>query len=240
VGRVRQALAYPAVLAVVGAASIIMITTKVVPKFAELLGDVGTDLPMSTRLLIEISGFVARNALLLGLLTAAGVAAAGAWARAPRGRLLVAKGLLAVPLVGSLRQALATARWCRALGGMLEAGMPLLPALGAAHDAAGDPAIGERLDRVHTRVAEGQGLTTSLEREGAIASSALQLVAVGESSGALGRMAERAGDLAAIEADRALSALVSLLEPALVVVFGGVVAFVAAALLQAVYSLKPA
>jgi type II secretory pathway component PulF len=239
VGRVRQALAYPAVLAVVGAASVIMIATTVVPKFAELLADVGADLPTSTRVLLEISGFIAGNGIVLGLLVAGGVAAVGAWARAPRGQLMVARGLLALPLVGSLRQALATARWGRALSGMLETGMPLLSALAAARDATGDPALAERLDRVHARVAEGQGLTASLEREAAIGSSALQLVAVGESSGALARMAERAGDLAATEADRALNVLVSLLEPGLVVVFGGVVAFVAAALLQAVYSLKP-
>jgi type II secretory pathway component PulF len=167
------------------------------------------------------------------------MATAVAWVRTPGGRLLVARSLLAVPLIGSLRQALATARWGRALSGMLEAGMPLLPALAAARDAAGDPAVGERLDRVHSRVAEGQELTASLEREEALAPSAMRLVAVGESSGALARMADRAGDLAAAEADRTLAALVTLLEPALVVVFGGLVAFVAAALLQAVYSLKP-
>ncbi len=239
VGRVRQALAYPAVLALVGGASVVVITAIVVPKFAELLADVGGDLPTSTRLLLEISGFVSRNAVVLGVLGAAAMATAVAWVRTPGGRLLVARSLLAVPLIGSLRQALATARWGRALSGMLEAGMPLLPALAAARDAAGDPAVGERLDRVHSRVAEGQELTASLEREEALAPSAMRLVAVGESSGALARMADRAGDLAAAEADRTLAALVTLLEPALVVVFGGLVAFVAAALLQAVYSLKP-
>lgn len=238
-GRVRQALAYPAVLAVVGAASVLVITTTVVPRFAELLTDVGADLPASTRLLISTSGFLARNGFLLGILTLAGTAAALSWARTPRGQLTVARALLALPLVGPLRQALATARWGRALSGMLETGMPLLPALTAARDAAGDPAIGERLDRVHARVAEGQGLTASLEREAAISPGGLQLVAVGESSGTLGRMAERAGDLSATKADRTLGALVTLLEPALVVLFGGMVAFVAAALLQAVYSLRP-
>lgn len=238
-GRVRQALAYPAVLGVVGFASVVTITTTVVPKFAQLLTDVGADLPPSTRALIEISGFLGRNGIAIAALVLAGAGAATAWARTPAGRLILARVLLGVPLVGALRQALATARWGRSLSGMLAAGMPLLPALGAARDAAGDPAIGERLDRAYARVAEGRGLTASLEREAALSPSGLQLVAVGESSGALGRMAERAGDLVAAEADRTLAALVTLLEPALVIVFGGIVAFVAAALLQAVYSLKP-
>ena len=239
VGRVRQALAYPAVLAVVGTGSVMLITTTVVPKFAQLLVDVGAELPASTRLLIETSGFLERNGLLAVILVGVGTAGAIGWARTPRGRMAIARVLMTLPLISSLRQALATARWGRALSGMLQTGMPLLPALVAARDAAGDPAIGERLDRVQTRVAEGQGLAASLEREAALTPSGLQLVAVGESSGALGHMAARAGDLAATEADRTLGALVTLLEPALVVLFGGLVAFVAAALLQAVYSLKP-
>lgn len=240
VGRVRQALAYPAVLAVVGTASIIVITTTVVPKFAELLTDVGGDLPISTRLLLGFSGFVVGNVAVLGLLGVAVVAAVNAWARTAHGRLVAARSLLALPLIGPLRQALATARWGQALSGMLGTGMPLLPALVAARDATGDPAVGERLDRARTRVAEGQSLTASLEREKALVPSALQLLAVGESSGALARMAERAGDLAGTEAERMLAAFVTMLEPALVVLFGGLVAFVAAALLQAVYSLRPA
>jgi general secretion pathway protein F len=238
-GRVRQALAYPAVLAIVGAGSVGLITTSVVPRFAELLSDLGSELPASTRLLLDISTFVTGNAVALTLgLAALGVGALQ-WHARPAARLAVARLLLALPVVGTVRRALATARWAQALAGMLATGMPLLAALDAAREAAGDPAFGERLDRARERVAEGQGLAASLEREAALLPGALQLVVVGESSGQLARMAERAAGLAAAEADRALKGLVSLLEPALVVVFGGLVAFVAAALLQAVYSLRP-
>ncbi len=239
VGRVRQALAYPAMLAVVGTASVLLIATVVVPKFAALLEDVGSELPTTTRLLLRGSTFVSDHALLLGLsVIAAGVTAAS-WVRRPEGRRLAARGLFALPVIGPLRLALATARWGRALAGMLAAGMPLLEALRAAREATGDPAVAERLDRGRDRVAQGRGLSVSLEREKALTSSALQLLAVGESSGQLATMAMRAGDLAAVEAERGLRALVSLLEPALVVTFGGLVAFVAAALLQAIYSLRP-
>ncbi len=239
IGRVRQALAYPAVLAVVGTASVLLIATTIVPRFAVLLADAGSELPWSARLLVGVSDFVTHNALLLGMLGFGAVAAVSAWGRTARGQLVVARRLLDLPMVGPLRRSLATARWGRALGSMLHTGMPLLPALSAARDAVADPAVGERLERAQARVAEGQGLTPSLEREAAVAPSALQVLAVGESTGAIGRMAEEAGDLAAAEAERALSTLVTLLEPALVVVFGGIVAFVAAALLQAVYSLRP-
>ena len=127
----------------------------------------------------------------------------------------------------------------RALGGMLRAGMPLLPALDAAREAAGDLAIAERLERSRERVVQGAALAAALEREGALSPSALQLVMVGESSGRVADMALGAGNLAAQEAERGLRKLVTALEPALIVAFGGIVAFTAAALLQAVYSLRP-
>jgi type II secretory pathway component PulF len=144
-----------------------------------------------------------------------------------------------MPVVGPVRHALATTRVARALGGMLGAGMPLLPALDAAREAAGDEAVAARLRSARERVAGGMPLTTALERERALTPAALQLVGVGESSARLGEMSRRAGDLAAQEAERGLKTLVTLIEPVLIVGFGAVVAFVAVALLQAVYAVRP-
>ena len=115
----------------------------------------------------------------------------------------------------------------------------MLTALDAVREASGDLAVAARLSRARERVAQGAPLTASLEHERALRPSALQLIIVGESSGRLGEMAQRAGDLAAREAERGLRRLVTLVEPALIVAFGGLVAFVAAALLQAVYSIRP-
>lgn len=240
VGRVRQALTYPLLLAFVGVASILVITTVVVPRFAVVLGDLGQQLPPATRLLLAVSRFLADFWVLL-LLTAA----AGTWGvveriRHPAGRKQVEEVMLRLPLVGHVRRSLATARVMRALGGMLRSGMPLPGALDAAREAAGDLAIAERLGRSRERVLQGASLGPALEREGALTPSALQLVMVGESSGRVAEMALGAGNLAAQEAERGLRTLVTALEPALIITFGALVAFTAAALLQAVYSLRPA
>ena len=239
VARVRQALAYPLLLAVAGTASVLVIGTVIVPRFAELLGDFGQALPVATRLLLATSALLARFWPAAVALAAALIWAVHEWLSRPTGRRTLDETLLGLPLLGRLRQALATARVARALGGMLRAGMPLLPALDAAREAAGDYAVAARLQRARERVAAGAALTAALEREGALLPAALQLVAVGEASGRLGDMALRAGDLAAQDAERGLKTLVTLVEPALIVLFGGLVAFVAAALLQAVYSLRP-
>lgn len=239
VGRVRQALSYPLLLAVAGGASVIVITTVVVPRFAAILADFGQQLPLATRLLLGTSELLARFWIPLVAVAAAAVWAALESLRRPGARAQLEAAVLKLPFIGPVRLALATARVMRALGGMLRAGMPLLPALEAARQAAGDLAIGERLARVRERVMQGAGLATALEREAAISPSALQLVTIGESSGRVADMALRAGDLAAQEAERGLRTLVTALEPALVITFGGLVAFTAAALLQAVYSLRP-
>jgi len=239
VARVRQALTYPLLLAVAGFASIIVITMVVVPRFAAILGDLGQQLPPATRLLLAGSQILSRFWLPLLVIVLAGIWTASQWLRRPAGRQRFEEALLKLPFIGPVRRALATARVMRALGGMLRTGMPLLAALDAARQAAGDLAIGERLSRARERVVQGSALSAALEREDALSPSALQLVTVGESSGRVAEMALRAGDLAAQEADRGLRALVTALEPALVIAFGGLVAFTAAALLQAVYSLRP-
>lgn len=237
--RVRQALAYPVLLAVVGVVSVLVIGTVIVPKFAALLTDLGEQLPPATRLLIFCSALFSQSLPFLVPALAAGVLGARELVRRPAVRLRIDSALLTAPALGAVRRALGTARAARALGGMLRAGMPLLPALAAAEEAAGDFAMAARLRHVREQVARGQPLARSLEREHAILPAALQLIAVGEASGRLGEMALRAGDLAGQEAERGLKTLVTLIEPSLIVTFGGLVAFVAAALLQAVYSLRP-
>src|SRR6266566_4426213 len=138
VARVRQALAYPLLLAVVGVASILVIGAVIVPRFAELLGDLGQDLPPATRLLLVSSSLLSQYWFLL-VPAVAGVVGLGVEAaRRPPIRRRVAEGLLSAPLIGPVRLALATSRIARALGGMLAAGMPLLAALAAAREAAGD------------------------------------------------------------------------------------------------------
>jgi type II secretory pathway component PulF len=239
VARVRQALTYPLLLAVAGTASVMVITTVVVPRFAGILADLGQQLPLATRLLLGVSEFMSRFWIPLVAITAASIWGGIEWLRRPAGRRQVHELLLKVPVIGSVRKALATARVMRALGGMLRSGMPLVPALDAAREASGDLAIGDRLERVRERVLQGAALAAALEREAAVSPSALQLVMVGESSGRVGEMALGAGNLAAQEAERGLRTLVTALEPALVIAFGGLVAFTAAALLQAVYSLRP-
>jgi type II secretory pathway component PulF len=239
VAQVRQALAYPTVLAVVGGASVLLITVVILPRFASLLTDAGATLPVTTKALLGASEFAMDHALAIALTSLLIVAGCAQWLAEPRVQLRLQEQLLRFPLVGPLLHALSTARLARALGGLLNAGLPLLPALRTAGDAAGNEVVRLRLRRVGERVARGEPLARSLSSEEAVTRTAAQLISVGETTGQLALMSARAGLLAGQEADRTLKTLVGLLEPALVITFGGLVAFVAAALLQAVYGLRP-
>ncbi len=237
--RIRQALAYPLILLVAGSISILVIVTVVLPRFAKLLSEVDQALPPATRLLLSLSDLVSRygGVMLLGLVAAFGLLSA--WSHTVEGRAVLHRVLQQLPLIGPLRHDFASARFSRALGGMLIAGVPILSAIDTAQGAAADEAIGARILRARCRIAEGEPVTRSLTAEQALTDTTLQLIAVGESSGRLGAMTLRAAALAEREAESRLRTLVMTLEPALVLLFGGLVAFVAAALLQAVYSLRP-
>lgn len=237
VARVRAALAYPMLLAVVGSVSVSLIVVVVIPRFAAILGDLGQALPPTTRALITISQVVRGE----GLLLAVALAVVGALVvqTIHVRRRAWHEQLLRLPVVGPLRHGFATSRVTRILGALLQTGTPALAALAIARDAAGDQAVAARLDLARERVAEGAGLSAAMGATHAVTEMALQLATIGEGSGRLPALLRQAADLEEQLSERRLGTLVSLLEPALIIGFAAAVAFVAAALLQAVYSVRP-
>ena len=143
---------------------------------------------------------------------------------------------LSLPLSGPLERTLATARFTRALGLMLQAGLPLLPALRLARAGVANLALSDELDRAIRNVVRGNGLAPSLL--GILTPMAVQLIAVGEESGKLDTLALRAAASHDEEVRRTLRTLASLLEPTLILLFGAIVGFVALAMLQAIYAVN--
>jgi type II secretory pathway component PulF len=235
--RMRGALAYPLLLAAVGTGSVALIVTFVVPRFVALLGDLGQTLPLATRVLISASNFARHyGVLLVGISLVVAVLAL----RAVRERRIAwHHWLLGLPVIGPIRHGLASGRVCRTLAALLGNGTPALGALAIAEDAAGDAAVADRLRRTRDRVSEGVPLSAALSSTGAITAGSLQLMTIGESSGRLAPLLAKAALLEEREAERRLKTILTFLEPGLILLFAGLVAFVAAALLQAVYSLRP-
>lgn len=237
VGRVRAALAYPAVLLSVGTASLLAILILVVPRFAAILGEVETALPLSTRLLMAASVGLRHHALLLGVAVAAAVTALAALVRGQRHRWH--EWLLGAPVVGSVRHSLASARSSRTLGALLDSGTPALAALRVAAQTVGDEAVSRRLELAAERVAQGTALSAALAAERALTPLALQICTVGDGIGRVPELLLRAADLEDEAAERRIRTAVALIEPIVVVAFAAAVAFVASALLQAIYGIRP-
>jgi type II secretory pathway component PulF len=236
--RVRQALAYPVVLLAVGAVAMGILLTRVVPRFALLIAGSGTEPPVSTRILLAAANAINQHQGTIAFVLACGAAGIVGALRSASIRSWLNLLLVQLPVIGPLHESLASARICAVLAGMLQAGGAVLPALTAAGEAAGNPFAARRLEEAARRVREGSGLARALGDTRAVTNAAVQLISIGEESGRVPEMARRASELSALEAGRGLDTVVTMIEPGLILIFGSIVAFVAAALLQAVYGLQ--
>jgi general secretion pathway protein F len=236
---IRSALAYPTMLAVAGSASVALLVGVVLPRFAGLLSDYGQTLPLTTRLVLTV-GAVAKLALLPSLLLVA--VAVVAWQRRLARTDQLSRWhrwLLTVPGVGPIRRATGTANACAALAALLDAGVALPAALPHAARASGDRALEESLLRARDRIIAGARISAALLEEKAVTPSTVRLVRIGEETGKLGSMLAHAARIEAAHALQRLQRLTKAIEPALILLFGGVVMIVATALLQAMYGLRP-
>ncbi|MEO6055417.1 MAG: type II secretion system F family protein [Gemmatimonadales bacterium] len=234
--QVRSALIYPALMAVVSGLGVLVLLGFVVPRFTAMLAEAGGSLPASTRLLVALS------ALLTGwwwvwlpVLVVGGYAMATALRRPDvRRRLHLAR--LGWPWVGDLELKYATAQSMRTLGMLLRSGLPILPALRIARTTVPNLGLREVMERAAAAVGEGGRLAPSLAE--ALPPLAVQMLAVGEESGRLDELCLRIAETYDAEVRRAVRTVVALIEPAMIVLFGGLVGFVALAMLQAIYSIN--
>jgi general secretion pathway protein F len=237
-GKLLSASIYPLLLAAAGSVAVTVLLVFVLPRFAELLQDSGAALPRSTAIMLGVSTTLRRfwPALFLVPVAAAMVAA---WVRGTaEGRRAWSGFLLAVPVVRGLRRHALAARFARLTGVLLGGGAPLLAALDDAAESLADPLARDETLRVRTRVREGHSLRDALAEGGLFPPLLSQLVGVGEEAGRLREFLLKAADIFEEKTERLTQRLATLAEPAMIVLFGSVVALVALSLLQAIYGIN--
>lgn len=236
--RLLSAFLYPLILALAGGGAMLVLVLVVLPNFAELLVDSGATLPGSTAFVLSASGIVREWWFLVPLpVLLAGVS----WPlvrQNPSASQLAARVVDGIPLVGPLVRESAAARFARLTGTMLSGGAPLLDALDDAAGSLDAPLSRAAAHRVRVAVREGQSLHRAILRETAFPPLLAQLAAVGEESARLDEHLLKAAQLFEERTDRVAQRLVTLAEPLLIVAFGGVIGFVALALLQAIYGVE--
>jgi type II secretory pathway component PulF len=234
--QVQSALLYPMLMSAVAGLGVAILLGFVVPRFTAILNEMGGTLPLSTRLLVGASAVVTGWWWLWLLLSAAGIYALVLTLRRVEVQRRWHRSRLRWPLVGDLELKYATAQFTRTLGLLLQSGLPILPALRIARTAVPNRALQEAVELAATSVGEGGALATSLGQT--LPALAVQMLAVGEESGRLDELCLRVADTYDGQVRRSLRTLVALIEPAMIIVFGGLVGFVALAMLQAIYSIN--
>lgn len=229
---------YPLILAALGGLSVVVLLVFVIPRFADLLEGAGASLPGSTAFLLGVSSTMRTGGPLILLALPAGALGLGWFIRNEEGKRIGSALLDRLPLARALRSDLLAARYARLVGVLLGGGAPLLAALEDAEDSLADPRAREEVERIQRQVREGSSFHAALDRSEFFPDLLGQLVAIGEESGRLEEFLLKAAEIFEDRTDRALQRLVTLAEPAMILVFGGIVAFVAFSLLQAVYSVN--
>jgi type II secretory pathway component PulF len=229
---------YPALLAVVGAAAVVVLTVVVLPRFGDLLESSGATLPRATELMLRVSTG-AREQWRLLLAIPPVLLLFVAWLRTTEaGRRAGATMLAGIPVIGGWRRQVLGAAFARMAGELLSGGAPLLSALADARECTTDPVAREETDRIRTRVREGSSLNAAIASGHFYPAMLAQLVSLGEEAGRLSEFLLKAADLLERRTERAIERMVVLAEPAMIVVFGGLVALVALSLLQAIYGVN--
>ena len=237
-GKLITALAYPTILAVVAIGVVTALMMFVVPQVVEQFDTVGQQLPFLTRAVIGVS------AVLVGwwwaMLLVVAALGIGSWyaLREPTIRLLVDTRLLRVPLLGRLIRDLHAARMARTLGTMVASRLPLLDGLTLTAGTIHNRRLRAASDEIVTAIRGGGSLSNAMRRTGVFPPLLTYLAASGEAAGRLDEMLERAADYLEREFDRFTATAMSLLEPAIIVVMGGVVATIVLSILLPILQLN--
>ena len=222
--KVKGAMVYPSTVFVVAAAVVVLMLVKIIPTFEKMFSDFGGELPGPTRVVIGVSHWMQDwiGILLVGLAVFV-VAFVQARRRSPRFRKLVDVILLKLPVFGSLLRKVAVARFSRTMGTMIASGVPILDGLDIVSRTAGNVVIEEALNDVKAAISEGKTIAEPLAESGVFPGMVVQMIAVGEETGAMESMLSKIADFYEDEVDAAVDALTAMLEPAMLVLLGGTV-----------------
>jgi general secretion pathway protein F len=235
---VLSALAYPLVITTVGAGAIVFLMTFVIPRFASIFQDLGQTIPLPTQILLTISAGLQTYWWVGALIALAAVLGWRVWTASPEGRRAADQTLLGLPLFGPLTMKVETARFARTLGTMLRSGVPVLGAMGVVGDMMSNQAVGLAVSRLAEGVKRGGTIAAGMQQHGAFPPLAIHMVRVGEETGRLEEMLLKVADTFETDVRTDLKRVLGLLEPAIILLMGVLVAFIVVAMLLAIFSIN--
>ena len=235
-GKIKSAMTYPVVVFCISILAVVGMLLFIVPVFAKMFTDLGGELPAPTKVLIFLS-----NALKLGapVLLVALIAGFFAWQKfkhTERVRNVVDPIKLKLPIFGKLFQKVALSRFTRNLGTMLRSGVPILQSLDIVADTSGNVVLARAVRDIQESVRKGESLVQPLSQHAVFPAMVVQMMAVGEDTGALDDMLHKISDFYDQEVEATTEALTSLIEPLMIAVLGGIIGSMIIALYMPIFS----
>lgn len=237
-GKVKGAMVYPIAVALVAVAVIIILLWKVIPVFEAMFRDMGAGaLPGLTQFVLQVSrGFVSN----IGIITAVGTASVVGIImlnRTRKGKRFFHSMYLKLPILGPVLRKSAVARFTRTFGTLLSSGVPILDAMDIVAKTAGNIVIEEAIYKVRKQVSEGRDVATPLMQTRVFPPMVVQMIGVGEQTGAMDQMLQKIADFYEDEVDTAVAALTSLMEPLMIVVLGGIVGVILVSMYMPIFEM---
>lgn len=224
--QVLRALVYPSVILFVGIGVMTVMMTKVLPVFEKMFKDLGAgSLPAMTRFVLALSHGLSENLLLVFGTSALIIVVLVFVARTTRGRYIIDAVLLKMPIIGGVLRKIAVARFTRTLGTLLNSGVPILDALAIVARTAGNAVISKGILYARSRIEEGKDIASPLLETAIFPPMVVQMIGVGEQTGAMDDMLQKIADFYEDEVDVAVGAMTALMGPLMVVGLGGAVGF---------------
>jgi type IV pilus assembly protein PilC len=221
--RVKSAMSYPiavgGIIVVIVSAMLIFI----VPMFESMYKDLGGVLPLPTRMLIAVSGFITSKWWLIAIVSVGAVVGLKRWKATPDGRMAFDRLKLRLPIAGGIVQKTAIARFCQTLAALVRSGVSIMEALDIVADTAGNAVIAAAIMQARERVRIGESVSEALIAHEVFPPMVVQMMAVGEETGALDEMLDKIGEFYDAEVSATVDSLTSLIEPLLMVVMGATV-----------------
>jgi type IV pilus assembly protein PilC len=225
--QVKSAMIYPVGVISIAAIVIAVILWKVIPVFAALFAGLGAELPLPTRVVISLSNFIADFWWLIGGSIFAIITGLKRWHATPKGKRIIDAFMLKLPIVGDLMRKIAVARFCRTLATLTSSGVPILDGLQITAKTSGNSIVEDAIMATRKSVEEGKTISEPLGQTDVFPTMVVQMIAVGEQTGALDTMLTKIAEFYEDEVDTAVAGLMKLLEPVLVaflgVAIGGIV-----------------
>ncbi|HKX11601.1 MAG TPA: type II secretion system inner membrane protein GspF [bacterium] len=236
--KVKGALTYPLVMGVVGVALMGFLLVFVVPKIVKIFEDTKAVLPLPTRILVGVSGFV-QNYWYLVILAGIGLYYAFKKYKAkPKGRRVLDKMSLRMPIFGEMFRMIAVSRFCRTLSTLMAAGVQLMPSLDIVKGIVDNMILSEVIEETRNSVKEGESIAEPLKRSGQFPPLVTHMISIGEKTGELETMLEKVANTYDDQVNTKVSTLTTLLEPLMIVVMGGIVAAIVLSILLPILKLN--